>query len=309
MNFKDIKEKWSSFWASPSGKVTAKVLRYVFMAFILGYLVYQIYEIGWVKVLRSLPTSPWYYLLFFILYFSLPISEQFIYRLSLKFSFWEGFKVFVEKKILNADVLGYSGEAYFYVWGKQNLEEDHKHIFNVIKDNNIISSFSSTLMAVLLLTIFIYIGQVNILDFIEISQNVVIGISVLAVIIIVLGIYFKDVLISMDRNTALMVFGIHTIRIVFVYALEVLQWIIIMPEVPLHVWSLFLAARIAASRIPFIPSQDLLFVTISVAISSQLDVDTAGVFGLMVASTFLTKCLSFILYSYFVSTKKIKKAS
>jgi len=156
MNFQQIKQKWQTFWRSERGKSTAKILRYILLVVIVVYLIYQLTVIGWGEVWRNLPTNPLFYLLFLVMHFILPSTELFIYRLSLRLPLWEGFKVFTKKKVLNSDVLGYSGEAYFYVWGKKHLKENDKYIFNVIKDNNIISSFASTLMAVLLLTIFTY---------------------------------------------------------------------------------------------------------------------------------------------------------
>jgi len=113
LNFNSIKNNWVEFWKSSSGKLTAKWLRRAFVLGIVAFLVWQIVQIGWQEVLESMPTTPWFYVIFLILYFALPMSEQFIYRMSLNFGFWEGLKVFIQKKVLNADVLGYSGEAYF----------------------------------------------------------------------------------------------------------------------------------------------------------------------------------------------------
>jgi len=304
LNFNDIKNKWIAFWKSPKGKLTGKWLRRAFMVSIIGFLVWQILQIGWQEVLKSLPTTPWFYLIFLILYFALPMSEQFIYRMSLNFGFWEGLKVFIQKKVLNLDVMGYTGEAYFYVWGKQHLKEDDKHIFNVIKDNNIISSFASTLLAIILLTIFISVSEVDFLEVIKVSQNVVIGVVIVAIIVIFLGIYFRKYIISMNRNMALKVFGIHVFRIIFVYTLEVLQWMVVLPLVPLHIWFVFLSARIISSRLPFIPSQDLLFVSISLEMSKYMDVSGAGIAGIMIANNFLNKSMNLILYSFFSTEKK-----
>ncbi len=299
MNFNTIKNNWLEFWKSPKGKLTAKWLQRTFVLAIVSFLVWQIVQIGWQEVLKSLPTTPWFYVIFLILYFALPISEQFIYRMSLKFGFWEGLKVFIQKKVLNADVLGYSGEAYFYVWGKKHLQEDDKYIFNVIKDNNIISSFASTLMAIVLLTVFLSVSEVDFLEVIKVSRGMVMAVLTLAIIVIFLGIYFRKYIISMNRRMALKVFGIHILRIVFVYTFEVLQWVVVMPFVPLHIWLVFLSARIIASRLPFIPSQDLVFVGLSLEMAKYMDVSSAGIAGIMIAINFLTKSMNLILYTYF----------
>jgi len=306
LNLNRIKNKWTAFSSSLKGKLTFKWLRRSFIVGIIAFLVWQIVQIGWQEVLKSLPTTPWFYVIFLILYFALPISEQFIYRMSLNFTFWEGLKIFIQKKVLNADVLGYSGEAYFYVWGKQHLEEDDKYIFNIIKDNNIISSFASTLLAIILLTLFISVSEVDFLEVIKVSTNVVIGVVTAAILVIFLGIYFRKYIISMNRNMALKIFGVHIFRIIFVYTLEILQWMVVLPLVPLHIWFVFLSARIIASRLPFIPSQDLLFVSISLEMSKYMDVSGAAIAGIMIANNFLTKSMNLVLYSYF-SGKQHKK--
>jgi len=180
-----------------------------------------------------------------------------------------------------------------------HLQEDNKYIFNVIKDNNIISSFASTLMAIVLLTIFLSVSEVDFLEIIKVSRTVVTVVVTVAVLVIFLGIYFRKYIISMNRNMALKVFGIHTLRIIFVYTFEVLQWVVVMPFVPLHMWLVFLSARIIASRLPFIPSQDLLFVGLSLEMSKYMDISSAGIAGIMIAGNFLTKSMNLVLYSYF----------
>jgi len=298
MNFQQIKQKWQTFWRSERGKSTAKILRYILLVVIVVYLIYQLTVIGWGEVWRNLPTNPLFYLLFLVMHFILPSTELFIYRLSLRLPLWEGFKVFTKKKVLNSDVLGYSGEAYFYVWGKKHLKENDKYIFNVIKDNNIISSFASTLMAVLLLTIFTYTGQVNLSEIIHISRNVVIGVAIFVIIAIFVGIYFRKKIISMRGDLALKIFGIHTSRIILIYTLEVLQWMVVLPLVPLHIWLLFLSAKIISSRLPFIP-QDPIFAVFSLELAKYLTVSGAAIAGIIIVNNFMTRSLNLILYSYF----------
>lgn len=301
-NFQQTKQKWRTFWGSEGGKSTAKTLRYLLLAVIVGYLIYQLTAIGWREVWRNLPTHPLFYLLFFVMHFILPSTELFIYRLSLRLPFWEGFKVFTKKKVLNSDVLGYSGEAYLYVWCKKHLKENDKYIFNVIKDNNIISSFASTLMAIVLLTIFTYTGQVNLSEIIHINQNVVIGVVALAVVAIFVGIYFREYIISMRRGMALKIFGIHISRIALIYSLEVFQWMIVLPLVPLQVWLLFLSAKIISSRLPFIP-QDPIFAVFSLELAKYLTVSGAAIAGIIIVNNFMTRSLNLILYSYFSQEK------
>lgn len=268
------------------------------MVGILGLLVYQLTEIGWKNVWESLPVTPWFYVLFLFLYFALPVSEQFIYRTSLNFSFWEGLPVFIQKKIYNADVLGYSGEAYLFLWGRKNLEESTAYVLGVIKDNNIISSITSTLVSAVILAIFLYVGQINIQQILDVELNqTYLYIGIVAVIMILVSlVYFRHYIISMPFHTASKIFSIHLLRILFVYSVEIIQWMVVMPEVPLYIWFTYMAVKIISTRIPFLPSRDLLFIGASLEISKFMDVSSAGIAGILIASNVLSKLMNVVLY-------------
>ncbi len=216
--------------------------------------------------------------------------------MSLDFTFWEGLKVFVKKKILNSDVYVYTGEAYFFWWGKKNLKEDDKYIFNVIKDNNIISSIASTFMAIILLVIFLYVSQENLLDLISIPWKTVQWILIGAVVLVPIIIYLLRFIISFSAKVAAKVFGVHVFRFVVTYALEVCQWIVVLPLVPIHIWFVYLGSKMITNRIP-IPSVDIAFISISIQISNQLGMDEAEIAGLMIAVPAINKTLNLLFYS------------
>ena len=67
-----------------------------------------------------------------------------------------------EKKVLNTDVIGYSGEVFLYVWAKDKLIKDKSDLIIFIKDNNIISSLSSWFISTTLLFLFFVYGYINI---------------------------------------------------------------------------------------------------------------------------------------------------
>lgn len=307
MDFTDFKNRWIAFWRTDAGKRLSKILQYVFITGIVAYLLYQLTEIGWHRVWQSLPVTPWFYVLFLFLYFALPVSEQFIYGTSLKFSFWQGLPVFIQKKIYNADVLGYSGEAYFFVWARKNLEESDGYIFGVIKDNNIISSITSTLVAAILLSIFLYVGHISIKKVFNFESTYFYIIAATVVVVIIALIYFRNSVITMPFETASKIFGIHLLRLIFVYSVEIFQWMIVMPEVPLYIWFTYMSIKIISTRIPFIPSRDLLFIGASLEISKMLNVSDAGIAGILLASNVLTKLLNVGLYLFLAVRGRLVK--
>lgn len=299
MNFTSTFTSIQHWFSSKNGKRLSQFLRLLFIATLVVYLVNELYEIGFDKLIKSLPTTPWFYVIFVILYFTLPITEQFIYRMSLKFDFWSGFKIFTKKKVLNQEVVGYSGEAYFYYWAQKNLSESPKKILQVIKDNTIISSLASTITAIVLLSIFLYSVNANVLsgDLIN-TQNLLLG-GFILIVLIVLIITFRNKLISVDKKTAQKMFVTHELRILWVYFLEIFQWTLVIPSVPIFAWFTFLSVKIIASRIPLVPNVDLLFIAASVEISKYTAVGEAEIAAILLTSTVLTKILNLVFFLAF----------
>ena len=207
------------------------------------------------------------------------------------------------KKILNSDVIAYSGEAFLFGYGKQFWKEKTQYIFNVIKDNNIISAFTSTMTAILLLTILTYFGQVNFLEFLTINTGTMIGIGVFAIVVIGAGLFFRKRIISFDTPTTLKIFGIHQSRILLVYTLDVLQCIVALPLIPYDIWFTFLAIQIIYTRIPFLPSQDILLLGVYAKITEIYDFPQAEIMAVYLMIAALTKLLNLGFYSFFALNK------
>lgn len=203
------------------------------------------------------------------------------------------------KKIYNKDVIGYSGEVYFYLWAKKHLHLSHTQSFSTIKDNNIISSVASTIFSLALLAVFALSGQIRFLDIIPFSDYIyLVGGILLSISVVVLLIYFRKYIFGMTMDIASKIFAIHVVRLSLGLIFQILQWAIIMPEVPMYVWITFISIQIIMSRIPFLPNQDLLFLGLSLPLSGMLEVSMAGIAGLMVANAILGKVMNLAFFSF-----------
>ena len=131
-----------------------KLFKYFLQAGIISYLLYKIYEIGVDQVITNMPVDPLFYLIILCIYFSLPLSEILIYRVKWAFDIKKTFIIFIKKKVINTDVFGYAGEVYFVYWVKNNLKIPVGDAFTFIKDNNVLSSISSTAVSLILLFFF-----------------------------------------------------------------------------------------------------------------------------------------------------------
>lgn len=292
------------YFKSEKGEFLLKIFQYLFLIAIIGILLYQLHNIGWEELWKSMPREPWFYVIFLVLYFTLPITEQYIYRLSLNFSFWEGFKIFTKKKVLNDEILGYSGEAYFYAWAKKHLNESSKTILGFVKDNTILSALASTFTAIVLLTIFAGVMQVNLFQWINKKILIIGGLTLLVILFFLLR--SGNSILSVDKKTAWKIFLIHELRIFWVYTLEILTWIVVLPSVAIFVWFSFLSVRIITSRIPFLPNRDLLFISLSIEVAKYVEVPEAAMGGILLTVNILNKVMNLIFFTLF-SVMKTRK--
>lgn len=305
MNFRSIFKKLRQFFNTPSGKRILTWSQRLFLAAILIWLIYQLTEIGWGNVWISLPTQFAFYLLFILMYFQLPFFEILIYRVTWVFSSLKSIPIFLLKRVYNTDLLGYSGEVYFYMWARKNLSLGDRDIFMIIKDNNIISSIASTIVAFMLLSVFLFTGQIKILEWI-IDQNQAYfwGGILITLLIAFLFIKFRQFVITMTMRNAYKIFSIQMFRLLLLQTMNVLMYYVVIPDAPLHVWFTLISVEIILSRIPILPNRDLIFVGMSIGLAEGLMVSQSEIAGLMVARAALGKVFGFLSFGIAHLAKK-----
>lgn len=293
-----IKNRWKKLNDNPKTAMYAGYVKKVTVVAIIGIILYQLYDIGWREVLQSLPTQPLYYLIFVLMYVTLPTAEVIIYKQLWTFKAWEGFKTFISKKVYNNEVMGYSGELYLFVWGSKLEGNKEREVLKNVRDNNILSAITSNLVAVILLGVLFYSGQVKVFNLVE-NVNwiyVVVGV-VIAGMIGFLLVQFRKYLFDLAFKKAAIIFLIYLFRFILHYGLMVLSWAVVIPETPISIWFTFLTTVIVVNRIPLIPSKDLLFVWFGIELSRMFDMATASVAGMLLVYSALTKVTSVVLYS------------
>lgn len=294
MRFRSITSRISAFFKTDRGKSVLKWGQRLVNIAVLGWLVWQLSVIGWIKVWQSFPTQPLFYLLFVLLFFQLPLFEILIYRITWTFNAVKSVPIFLLKRVYNKDVLGYSGEVYFFVWAKNTLNIPGSEIFKIIKDNNIISSIASTLMSIGLLSLFLFTDQIKMIEWIaEQNRNYFIGGVLLVIIIIFLFVKFRHYVISMQQKTAYKIFGIQMVRLLLVQTINLLMYYVVFPDIPFYIWFTYIALEIILSRIPFLPNRDLIFAAMSIALASDLAISRESIAGIMIAKSVLNKIGSF----------------
>jgi len=286
---------------------TKKWLSRLVQLFIFALLFWQLSSVGWKEVLSSLPSNPFFYILQVFIYFALPVSELFIYKKSWNFKVSDGFPVFVYKKIYNSDVITYSGEIYLYYWAKSKLAHSNKFIASVIRDNNILSTLSSTVIAIVLIGTFLSVGHITINQIIGAEGRFWIPwIGLVLTIVSVIAWKYRRYWFSMSRKETGYILSVHTVRLLVVHALELLQWVVAIPQVALGNWLSLMAAKIATSRIPLLPNKDLLFLSIVIGLSGAFGIPRAELASMLLVSSVLNKIFNVIFFLAFTIQKKNK---
>lgn len=297
MWFRRLRVRWRAFTKTARGKRILKGARYALTVSIIGYLAYRMTTIGWGEIWASLPRTPWFYLIFFAMYLTLPTFQSIIYGLIFKTSAWSIFPAALKKRVYNKDVMSYSGEVYLYFWARDRVNQSGLDIMHGIKDNAIVSSIASTLVAFGLLTAFFFSGLVVLPSFITQSNAlyVVVGVIV-AIVLIALGVRFRRSILQLSAGLLLALFGLHIARLVIVQGLQVTQWAVVEPSVPLQAWFTFLAVQIIANSIPFIPSRDLVGVGFAIEVAQATQVPEALIASLMLVHSMMDKTLNLGLF-------------
>lgn len=287
-----------------AGKRFKKGARWVLIAFVLALILRQLLEIGWKDVLRNLPTHPIFYILFLVLNFTLPIAEIFIYRTVWPLRRRDLFKAFLNKRVYNEELAGYSGEFYLFVWARKHLKRSDKQILKNIRDNNILSAINSNGVALTLILLLLFTDVVHLEDVVGKINWIYVSTGILLLAgLIALAVQFRHYLFSLPKGKAARIFSIYFLRFGLHNVLMVVQWAVVMPEVPVDIWIQFLVLVILINRIPLLPSRDLVFLWAGVELSKSFNMASAAVAGMLLVSSALRKILSFGLFLWVSSMR------
>lgn len=205
-----------------------------------------------VKMIARLPPTVWPALL--LLYLAQPLCDFAVFR-----RLWRlpvaGFEALLRKNVINEVVLGYSGEAYLYVWARRATGAVTEP-FGAIKDANIVSALLGNLLTLSLAAI--SATQLQDLDLAR-RLGPALWSGLIPVAISIGLLVFARRVFSLRVGQLVFVGGVHALRLVASVVLTLLIWRISLPHVAPSVWLVLLAVRYLISRIPFISNKDLVF--------------------------------------------------
>lgn len=292
-----IRERLEHLGDTPRGRRILRVVRMVFTIGIILFLIWELRILEFRQVLQGLPQNPGFYVLLVALYFLLPTIQILAYRSVWDFRLGAGIKAFIKKRILNKDVLGYSGEVYLFAWAQKQVDLPRRALMESVRDMNVISAAASTLMAALLLAFFVLEGQINIQDLIgERQAFALVGAGVFTIILFLI-IFARRRFFSMPWRATRIVFGLHITRVLARQVLEISMWHLAMPEVSLQTWFTYAALSVIVTRIPFIPNQDLLIMGLAVRIAGAMTVSETHIAALFGAVALVNRLINLLFFA------------
>ncbi len=280
-------ERARAWTATDHGRRWSRRFRSVALVGVVLFLAFQLAQIGADRLVDSLPSSPWFYLVVAAAWASLPASEILIYGPLWHTPALATFTVCARKRAFNDDVVGYSGEALLAIWAAERGIEPRAAL-RTVRDNNIVSagvSLAATLAAVGLA---VGIGAVGVSASLRLASLAAVPLVLLVGALVLFGRH----LFAMPVRLAARIAGVHAVRLVVSSALLVLAWSIAVPSVPVRIWIAFVATQLLVSRVPFLPGRDFLFVGAGVELASALSVAEASVAGALLIQVATYKVLN-----------------
>lgn len=293
-----LRVRWRRFSATSRGKRTQWVLRQLITLAVVGYLVYRMSLIGWVEIWQSLPRTPWFYVVFLGIYLALPLAQAVAFGVIWDRSPLQLLVPTLRKRVYDKDVLGYSGDVYMYLWGRTHTTHDDMTLMHHVKDNAIMSSVASTLVAGLILAIFWFTGYVSLPAFI--ARHEMLYAAGGGLLVAGLGwaaVNFRRTVFRLAGRTLAILFWVHLLRVVLIESLQVLEWTVALPDIALEVWFTFLAVKIIMARIPLLPSQELIFMAAGIELAAVVNVPRAAIAGLLGVHSVLDKGLNLLVFA------------
>jgi hypothetical protein len=152
---------------------------------------------------------------------------------------------------------------------------------------------------VLMIGTFLLMGQIALTDLVSNADPWYVAAGGAgAVVLIAVGAYFRRTLFTLPLRTVGGLFATHLGRfLVLNYVLRIVQWMVVLPEAPLSVWATMLAVKSFVSRLPLIPSKDLVGTGAVLGLSSVLAASEASIAAMLLMHTALKKVFNLLFFA------------
>ncbi len=227
---------------------------------------------GALAALRDAPADrPALWCAFLLFYAAPTTAEWLIFR-----HLWSlpprGLAPLLRKQVANELVLGYSGDAQFYLWAKDHVRTERSP-FKAVKDVAILSAVAGNLVTLTLMALCAPLLANTVSG--PLGRALVLSVSVIAVSSLTL-LGFRRTIFSLPRRELAFVFAMHVLRILVCLLLLAAFVHLLIPDVPARGLMVLATLRMMLSRLPLLPAKDAIFAGIvGVVFARQAEVASA----------------------------------
>jgi len=284
--------------ARPGVRRALRVIQGVLFLAVVIFLIIQLSEVGWREVFSALPENPWFYAIFTLRFLAQPLTEIPAYELVWRTPLWRHWTAFLRKRVYNFAVMGYSGEAFFTLWARRTLNLSDRDIVVGVKDNNLISALVSNAATAAIVAALFFLGDLEReIDAIPGGAALFALAFLSAASLAVAVTMFRRQLIQLPKGMTRKIIAINAARIILVFVLHAMLYQSAIPSAPLAAWLMFIALQLVLSRVPFVPNQDIVFLTAALSLAPEIGAPEAAIAGMLLAEAGLSQIFNLSLFA------------
>jgi len=269
------------------------LLRWLVPALFVGVVGYHLYRIGLSRVWLSPPTSTAFYLVLVLPVLLQPSADLIIYRYLWRAAGLPPLWVLFRKRYMNALMLDYSGEAYFFLWARKNVPRPDEIIAHSIKDSNVLSAGAGLATNAIVLILLVAVTGVQVLRLNGVGfGSAVLAATIPAVLCLALIVGGRRLTV-LTRAQMTTVFFMHFARSAGALTLDFVLWWLSGALPTTFVCLEFVALRVLVSRLPLVPNKGLLFAGVAITAASYLNASTPRVTAVVIIMSAFEQFMGF----------------
>lgn len=216
------------------------------------------------EAMAAAPAHPAFWLALLASYLLTPAGEWIIYH-----RLWNlpagGLWPLLRKQMSNELVMGYSGEAQFYLWAREHTKLETSP-FGAVKDVAILSALAGNLATLLLMALNWHL----LVRVAGTTLGTAFTTSVVVIVLTSLLLFaFRRKLFSLSRQDIAFVMATHGVRIMLAMLLVGWLWHFVLPSADLSLLIMLATLRMMLSRLPLLPAKDIVFAGLVATLAGQ----------------------------------------
>ncbi len=270
------------------GRVAHNFVRWGIPLLLLALVGYGLTQIGWGKIFAARPSSLLFYLVLALPFFVQPFGDLIVYRNLLGVGRALSLTIFLRKRYMNTIMLDYSGEVFLFFWARKNLKVSDGFLLHAVKDSSVLSA-AAGLVVLWLMLLLLLVGHLVAVPSLDIGRWPLVVVGSIPLVLGVALFIGNRKLTALSRTQIAATFSFHLTRCIVALWLEFVIWWL-SGALPTSGDCLkFVALRLLVTRLPLIPSKDLVFVGIAIAAAGQMAVSEPKVAAVLVLMTVIDK--------------------